>query len=431
MKKTIIVASSIILLLAIALSLYLLNGCQKNVEPIELATPYIISGKVVDYRSCLPISDVTIVCLDKKTTTNSEGIYNLYFNELPKGFTKISAKKDGYPVGTTIITEAYYSSVNTIALVPPAISKTIDINGGSISVHNSESIDASQKIEVLFPKGALNENTTVSLTQLEGIYVPDISPRKTLGLLNVATVCLEPSGLKLNKNTTITFPLPMKIYKGALLDLLIYNEHSLSWEISSIKAIVDTSGTQAIAEINHFSTYSIGIKGNYTEEISDANWLDESEKTSISQGEYCYKATVYYPNGIPDNISPNWLKNIVSQNTELSGRVSFFEETYLNINLQNKSTLSRQQNKSVVIDGCFCNAAPSICFKCDIHDIQMFCEMTIHEYISINTWINQGYTILLTVENYLTVRKSFVCRVYENCVFDVKICPPHKGGSGK
>jgi len=35
MKKIIIIASSAILLLAIALSVYLMNGCQKNVEPLS------------------------------------------------------------------------------------------------------------------------------------------------------------------------------------------------------------------------------------------------------------------------------------------------------------------------------------------------------------------------------------------------------------
>ncbi len=36
MKKQVIVASSITLLLAITLSMYLLNGCQKNVQPIDV-----------------------------------------------------------------------------------------------------------------------------------------------------------------------------------------------------------------------------------------------------------------------------------------------------------------------------------------------------------------------------------------------------------
>jgi len=48
MKKTIIVTTSAILLLDIAISLYLLNGCKNNVESIEYIPPDTISDEDCD-----------------------------------------------------------------------------------------------------------------------------------------------------------------------------------------------------------------------------------------------------------------------------------------------------------------------------------------------------------------------------------------------
>ena len=430
MKKPIIITFSAIFLLAVMLSIYLLNGCQKNVEPVELITAYVVSGKVVDDKTSLPLADVIITCLEKSTTTNSDGIYTFYFEEFPDDFIKISAKKDGYPVGTTIISSASYSSVNTIRLMPPAISKTIDDTGGSLSIGNTESIDESQKIEVIFPEGALNNSTEISMTPLEGIAIPDISPRKTLGLLNAATVSLEPSGLTLNQNATASFPLPMKMDPGTELELLLYDEDNLTWGKSGIMATVDATGSIAEAEITHFSTYSIGIEGDYTEEIGDAYWLDESEEPSSDQEEYCYQATVEYPDGVPDDVSLNWLKNVVSQNTELGGRVSFFEETCIKLNQENNIANANQTKSVSASETCNC-PEPPYCQICDERTYTKTCVYDVPEIVTYWIWdeLSPDGRKVEKVTNIITVIKRITCTRYYNCKDDPD-CNEHQGGSG-
>lgn len=433
MKKKRLIIIMPFFLMAVFIGIYSLNGCQKDVETIESNAPYIIKGKVVDKKTLLPISGVTIICLDKSVKTNSDGIYSLYFKKLPDDFIKIQAKKEGYPVGTTIITGENYYSVNTIKLIPPSVIKAIGSSGGSISFGNSESIDASQKIEVVFPEGALNNSINISITPLEGIAVPDISPKTTLGLLNAATVCLEPSGLKLNKNATISFPLPMKMDVGTTLDLLIYNEDSLIWKESGITATVDATGSRAAAEISHFSTYSIGIEGSYIETIDDSKLLTNSKALSSNQDEYCYQATVEYPNGVPNTVSLNWLKNIVSQNTELCGRVSFLDETCININYNKSSIQQVKQNKYFAQSKslnltCDCpdpGSQPE-CMICDLVSYTYICEVQVKEDIQ---WMarRNGYKYSSIVGNILTFRKGIQCYEYTNCQPDPN-CP--HGGSG-
>jgi hypothetical protein len=65
MKKIILIASSIVLLLAIALSMYLLNGCQKNVEEIKLINTVPLNPDFV-------ISDIKIV--NKEDMLNADTI---------------------------------------------------------------------------------------------------------------------------------------------------------------------------------------------------------------------------------------------------------------------------------------------------------------------------------------------------------------------
>ncbi len=428
MKKPIIITFSAIFLLAVAVGAYLLNGCQKNVETIELITAYVVSGKVVDDKTSQPLADVIITCLEKSATTNSDGIYTFYLEEFPDDLIKISAKKDGYPVGTTIITSGSYSSVNTIRLMPPAISKTIDDTGGSLSIGNTESIDESQKIEVIFPEGALNNSTEISMTPLEGIAIPDISPRKTLGLLNAATVSLEPSGLTLNQNATASFPLPMKMDPGTELELLSYDEDNLTWGKSGIIATVDATGSIAVAEITHFSTYSIGIEGDYTEEFSDSNWLEE---LSPDQEEYCYQATVEYPDGVPDDISLVWMKNAVSQNTELGGRVSFFEPTCIPVKNNTETTKSAATSRTATTRAatfnfvCECpDYGEPPCDDCYLVSYVRICVVTIDEILEINYPKDDGWENK-RVGNTVTFEKSITCERWH--------CPPscyHKGGSG-
>lgn len=418
MKKPIIITISATLLLAIALSVYLLGGCQKNVEPINLAIYYFVTGKVVNDETSTPMSGVTVTCLEKSVTTNSDGIYSFNLEELPEDYIKISAKKNGYPIGTTIVSSGNYSSVNTIRLIPPAVSKTIGTSGGSLFSGNTESIDPDQEIEIVFPEGAVSSSTEISMTPLEGVEVPDISPRKTLGLLNAATVSLEPSGLVLNKNATISFPLPMRMDKGQELDVLIYNEVSMEWEKSGVIAIVDSTRSLAISEISHFSTYSIGIDGDYTENVDNAFLYDDPiipDEDSL----YCYQATVVYPDGVPDDVSLNWMKNAVSQNTELGGRVSFFNPTCIPI----RSITSMEREPVPDID-CECpDPGDKPCEECGLEMYPFECEKEIDESLKIK-YIRDGWEFERRVSNRVTVRKVIQCERWS--------CPEacHEGGVG-
>jgi hypothetical protein len=84
MKKTIFVASSIVLLLAIALSMYLLNGCKKNVEPIEVHNSYLDN---VDYSGYVKFTNI----VDEAIKTNAS---TKEFDELEKSIGDLLSPSD-------------------------------------------------------------------------------------------------------------------------------------------------------------------------------------------------------------------------------------------------------------------------------------------------------------------------------------------------
>jgi|GEM_PF-2535788 len=300
-------------------------------EPID-GTTYILylTGRVVDKDTHSGIADAVVkIGNNIIVSTDRLGYYKAKAENIGSGYITVSAKADDYGYGTT---QAYIrlndngASVNTIQLVKLKTPVLIGSGGGSVAVDNTEGF-SDTGITLNIPNGALSQSKSISLTPFEGIDVPGLPPA---GYLNIGVIHIEPDGFVLNKEATLTIPLPFTSATADSLPLMIYNTETNDWQLTGEYAVINSSNNTASAQISKFGTYSLGVAGGYEEtlessEEQDMNFLD-TNKTSMEIG---WKAEISYPNGIPDGVSPEWLKNAVAQNTLLEGgRISFTDSTY-------------------------------------------------------------------------------------------------------
>ncbi|MCX8053923.1 MAG: hypothetical protein N3B12_08950, partial [Armatimonadetes bacterium] len=110
-----------------------------------------------------------------------------------------------------------------------------------------------KEIKVSIPAGALASNTTIQITTHTVSTLPT-----PLGGGNVllAAATFGPAGTNFSSPATITFPLPKAKPVGAQLVVLILNSGGTGWNNFGL-ATVNTSGTTASIQVNHFSTYAL------------------------------------------------------------------------------------------------------------------------------------------------------------------------------
>lgn len=292
-----------------------------------------LKGRVVNKETLNGISNATVIINGSyEIFTNSEGYYEFPVRLVAGEMYEIWAYADKYGYGSTsaqIDRDNGATIVNTIALLPLNPPVVIGSDGGTIEEKTSEVLTGDSSVSVSIPTGALDEDTAISVTPFEGVDVPGLPP---FGNLNIATVHIAPIGMSLNKKMMVTFPLPLTAkYLGDSIPLLCFDKNTFRWLQTEIVASVDTVNNVATAEISKLNTYSLAIQGSYEETIEDSTIIDEGRwKMQSFPIDESWQATVEYPEGIPNqsSFSPNWLKNAVSQNTQLiSGRVNFFDQT--------------------------------------------------------------------------------------------------------
>jgi len=352
MKTKVYITIALMAFIAIT-AVFWIQSCRKPVGTIDITIPttkLLLKGKVIDNTTKIGITNATVTIKGiAVVSTDKNGIYTTEMDVSKYKEVEIYAKASGYGLGST---KAYINKeqicVNSIPLKKLNTPVTIGPSGGKIETNNNEGFKTN-KIELIIPANAFSSNVNISVTPFEGIEVPGkINDAK----LNLVTVNINSGERDPLLPVTLVFPMPISNLGIDRLPLLYFNENNYSWENTGKYAIINNADGTASVNITHFTTYSLAIYGRYIEELSQTTTINSIELDRSGSSKIIpWLAKVEYPSGIPDNISANWLKNVVSQNTEIgTGRVSFFDSTYTTINYIGYKPDSISKTKSTM--GC-------------------------------------------------------------------------------
>lgn len=436
MKKTIIVASSITLLLAIALSMYLLNGCQKNVEPIKLKTQIDVSSYVLNSKTFEGINAAEIsVDGTVAATTIADGKFTI--TGLEPGTYLISAVKTGFSKGKYELTvEADGAKLPEFILKelsPPVI---IGPTGGSAEALKSS---GEQVAELIIPTGELSGNKEISVTNLVGNEVPKIleSSNKLLGTTIALTSNDE--NIQFTNGAQLTFRLPFMHKPGDTVEVTHFNETTNKWETFD-NAIVNADGLSAKVTIHHFSTYSANIAGNYSEEPDETIGYEIIGNSENYNSVHEWNSTLEYREGIPDGIDKEWLYTTVENQTKLN----FSEITYGGTMKSAKNVISPAIISSTVSPPPIGNPIEYSYLPRRPWELVVQC-CWVHEIVEANVWIqkNNGYIVAQVPNWYLVCSVFWIWRHSDTdpiptaCHYYYYYQPPiiipvpsHQGGSG-
>ncbi len=410
------------------LLLPLLMGCQENVDPIpDDFESFIVKGYILDIESSDGIAGAAIEYYGQSTTSNPDGSFFLYIKQKPETPQLIFISKDSYAPNAFCL-PSRIEKINIIQLrkLNPPI--TIGNAGGEISANSIENINPSNnKIVLNIPAGALNKNENISATYLNNGVAPGKPAYQSSGHHIASCVQIEPAALILQKEASLTFPLPVKMDSGVELPLLQYNEKTGIWNKSGIKGIVDESGYNAIAKIKQLGIFAIGIEGSYSEEfkgysISIENYQQSLDKSlTVSQEDSltitCEDDTIHYPDGFPGDVfSIDWAFNAVSQSTTAAGGLILDESCFY------------RDCDYVCMAYCECPLLPpppdcDECYYPDTEDYRIY--SVVYEYLTIRfitgeVLVERHLFNIIYDEYYITCPRWI-------CVFDPDC---HEGGGG-
>ena len=359
MKKPIIITSSIILLLAIALSMYLLNGCQKNVEPLPNLGQYKITGKVINIETNVPLANTIIIVqgITQEFSTNTEGIFSFYVSNLQN--YNVIARKEGFVdkvFEIVNITGGFYSP--TVTMKPIGISVSIGASGGQITTTNY--LEKEAQVEI--PAGALSTTKTLSITSVWGSENPQINLNE---IVPIEALFLFPENIILNKEASVTLTAPFELSEEQDLVVSKYNFESRTWDIVATDISVD--GTSATFKISSFGLYTLGIKGSFTEkliqEYTETVELNELDK-SLS-----LTPTLEFLSDLND-IPIEYLEGILNQyyQVEFNRSNMFFLNNNISLVPSLKSS-SLTSTTTICFDICWKEIDTEICFPLKIKGI--------------------------------------------------------------
>jgi hypothetical protein len=318
----------------------LLYGCRQSVEIINNDN-IIVSGKIIDSKTSEPISNAIVKISSYSTQSNKDGSF--YFivknsNLIRSDSINFSISKGNYAPYLKIIKKADLGLLPSISLIPYNTAVAVGTKGGSITIKETEGVSTDNAIKLTIPEGALATNTDISVTQLSGNNIPGTSPLSRLGVLNAGTVICQPLGTSFNTPAQISISLPVKQVPNSSLALLRFNQATNKWEDSGIKVTVNNEGTSVSGSISDCAIYSIGITGNLIPQ-STASDTTVLTKTAANM---CFQDSISFPNGISDNISLVWIKNIIYQNIS-GGFIDFYNSKCYDITNINSSLALRKE----------------------------------------------------------------------------------------
>lgn len=324
MKKPIIITTSTILVLVVvSLSMYVLNGCQKNVDTIIYNPKISVSSLVINSSTYTGINGVA-VCVDnlQVTSTDSEGRFEI--SNLPPGDYQLSLKLDGYTnikYELSVYDEGASLPIFMLKELSPYV--TIGSTGGTV-----EALSSSGKriAELNIPAGELSSDKNISATNLTGNEVP-----KTLDFGNYllgTTISLnsDDENISFENGAQLTFQLPFMHQPGDVVQVTLFNEDINEWE-NYDDAIVGEDGFSASVEIYHFSTYSANVNGYY-EEFGDSTTVSDEEigDSESYDSIYDWTSSLEYLDEVPDSIDKAWLNGGAENQT----RINFSDINYPN-----------------------------------------------------------------------------------------------------
>jgi hypothetical protein len=335
MKKKIIIPIIALAFIAMA-AVFWMESCKKAVKPIEPSQPpastLYLKGKVIDFKTKKAIEGAVVEIVGiANVSSDKNGEYSIEAKTVKEKKIEVKATANGYGFASTFAQiEDDIAVVNRLMLLPLNSSIAIGVEGGVLESKNNEGL-LGNTIKLEIPPNAFDKTANISSTPFEGINVPGYAPDS---MLNLVTVHLESDAGDPNIPLKLSFPLPFSAFILDSLPVLIFNQNEYLWQYSGHYAKINKSTSMAVSEVEIMGTYSLSVAGSINEsffEETDAGskLLDETK----SAYEFSWLAKVEYPEGIPDSLSPNWLKNVASQNIHsASGRVSLFDSTFTTIN---------------------------------------------------------------------------------------------------
>jgi len=309
------------------------NGLQAE----ELAkAKRTITGTVVDFVTGLPVKDVQVTVIDStgglNTTiatgkTNGVGRYDV--RGIPVDTLLVYFSKDAYAEATitAFVLQTYWSvDLKTTRLIPRGPATVVGAAGGTVEDTDEEG----DVIRVEFPPGAVNSDTEVSITHLQGVQVPSYPPK---GRLSIATAMFHPAGVTFSKPVMITIPLPQQMTPGVEMPMFSYDGIlNLEWQDTGIKASVDDDGLTASMEVTRFGTFSIMPEVQVVEDAEDTMW-EQYGLLPSSHGFF----TVTYKNQVP-GLDPEYVEFLSGTGGLNESTIVYMYEQYYGVSFTNPVT---------------------------------------------------------------------------------------------
>ena len=303
--------------------------------PVPPAQPLIVSGFVKDLADKSIIPGVTVKISKADATvlttviTDNSGKYSYDVSNVTESALTVAAAKDGYAFKSEIATiskSENLASITDILLAKLTVaSAPITVaSGGTITTPSTQSTSTTQPLTVSVPPNAVSATITLTAASVPAGQIPQ--PTTTANTVVESAGQFGPSGTTFTQPVTITFPLPSTQTAGKTFSLLQLNEQLGTYTNSGFTATVDASGTQAKADVLHFTIYALTedatanlVDGTTTSGSSDYYGLASGSGTRSFSATNTYSAT-----GGSGTVSDVWLKDIVSKKLEVDFTSSTF-----------------------------------------------------------------------------------------------------------
>lgn len=229
------------------------TGCRKDEPKPEIVENplnreiYYIAGKVTDGTN--GIGGVKVTVPEGDVTTADNGTYQLPVTK--KGAFDVTFSKTGYVQVTAhvvVAQEAKHSSIISLVQQLTPTAKPVKVEAGK----DTTVYDENKPISVLFiPKGAVNEDTEMTVTEYVGGEKGDGSH------ISISVINCQPDGQKFEKPVEVTV-------KNATSPIIYFSEvnhyieKSGRWELLN-RASYDKDRNVYVSSLNGFSNHSFGF----------------------------------------------------------------------------------------------------------------------------------------------------------------------------